>query len=428
MLESFTLQDIFNKAGESIDVVYLIDKEQDRFEARKNTPLFREAFGDTGKYSELMRGFHENSVDRRVSRNTPYGVFSDSANYTEVITRSAHMYLGEKEVFIAIETAPMDETHIALFIRNVSEQDYIKSQFESTEKKVLESAYLFTMDVDLNADKIGAMSMSEINDSPASFPDLKYSEWRSMIVNMFLPEDKEKFLLITDKDYLKANLTFMRSQSTDIQMMNLDGVYIWVKLIFHRIKTGRDEDFRFFFMVEDIHESHKRLIADMNHFEEMAKHDQLTGILNRVGIQAEIADRSDKYAEEGRPITLLLFDIDHFKQVNDTYGHSTGDEILKKLAAIAREVLESHEGLLGRWGGEEFLGMLQGKSMDETAQIAEELRAAIAEHDFGEVGPVTISIGIMRKAPDQSDQETFDQLDHVLYRAKNNGRNRVERG
>jgi diguanylate cyclase (GGDEF)-like protein/PAS domain S-box-containing protein len=155
--------------------------------------------------------------------------------------------------------------------------------------------------------------------------------------------------------------------------------------------------------------------------------DPLTGLANRraffVAGERLLAERKPE-----QPITLLMFDLDHFKQVNDRYGHAAGDQVLRSVAAILRETLREKD-LAGRLGGEEFAVILPGTNVVGAQQLAERLRQAMAERvripgSGGET--VTISIGVAAVPPDETTLDaTLSRADAALYEAKEKGRNRV---
>lgn len=156
-----------------------------------------------------------------------------------------------------------------------------------------------------------------------------------------------------------------------------------------------------------------------------ASTDSLTGIANRrefdAALQAEIR-RTERYRQ---PFSMLLLDIDHFKQVNDTFGHQTGDVVLRGLAKLVAGRIREQD-MFARWGGEEFVILVPNCNAIEARLFAEKLRRAVEQHDFQTVGKVTCSIGLVEYHQGESVNNLIDRVDECLYRAKNNGRNRVE--
>lgn len=160
---------------------------------------------------------------------------------------------------------------------------------------------------------------------------------------------------------------------------------------------------------------------------DQASYDQLTGCLNRHAGQLIARQEVEKYAENDIPLAVLMADIDHFKKINDTYGHPAGDEVLKKFAQVAGSALRRCD-LLCRWGGEEFLILLRGTVQEESLQIADRIRRRVESLIFPpyeDCGLLTVSIGSAALPPGKQLKELVSEADQALYRAKREGRNRV---
>jgi diguanylate cyclase (GGDEF)-like protein len=152
--------------------------------------------------------------------------------------------------------------------------------------------------------------------------------------------------------------------------------------------------------------------------------DPLTGLHNRLALSPMLSDEMKRALRYDAPLSLVLFDIDHFKTINDTYGHLTGDQVLVQLSGIVQNLVRSHD-LLARWGGEEFLVVLPGSDGQMAWEAAEKLREAIATAAFDRVGTVTCSFGVAQYAPGDGSPELIARADAALYLAKNSGRNQV---
>ncbi len=161
---------------------------------------------------------------------------------------------------------------------------------------------------------------------------------------------------------------------------------------------------------------------------ELATTDGLTGLTNRRHFLERGRAELERARRTGHPVSCIMFDVDHFKKVNDTYGHDAGDAVLKTLARTARETLRGMD-VLGRIGGEEFAAILPETDLEAALHAAERLRLAVAsmnvEHD-GRPLPVTVSLGVaLSSGPDESLDDLLRRADQALYRAKQGGRNRV---
>jgi diguanylate cyclase (GGDEF)-like protein len=157
----------------------------------------------------------------------------------------------------------------------------------------------------------------------------------------------------------------------------------------------------------------------------LATTDSLTGIANRrmflQVLESEIL-RARRYST---PLTLVMYDIDYFKQVNDTHGHDVGDEVLKGVTELVRTNIRSLD-MVARWGGEEFIILTAQSDVHSARAMAEKLRTAIAGWAFEMVGTVTASFGVAVFEPHDDSTSFLKKVDDALYKAKENGRNRVE--
>lgn len=170
----------------------------------------------------------------------------------------------------------------------------------------------------------------------------------------------------------------------------------------------------------------KHAMARIN---ELVNIDELTGVCNRRKLFAVLTEEANRFSRTHGPFSVCILDIDFFKQVNDTFGHQAGDQILKEVAQTVHKGLRQID-CFGRYGGEEFL-MILPQTMLEGAEIkAERVRADIAALRFNGIEPefsVTISIGVAQCREGEDTEDTIARADQALYSAKQNGRNRVAR-
>jgi diguanylate cyclase (GGDEF)-like protein len=164
------------------------------------------------------------------------------------------------------------------------------------------------------------------------------------------------------------------------------------------------------------------------HFRELATYDSLTGAYNRRLFMDRAGEELGQNRRNGQPFSLLLIDLDHFKQINDRYGHAGGDEALRHTARCVRNALRDYD-VFGRIGGEEFAVALTGVDLAQALQVSNRLREAIAaetirhdQHGFG----ITMSGGVVAARAGDTIDSLLKAADAALYRAKDNGRNRVE--
>ncbi len=171
----------------------------------------------------------------------------------------------------------------------------------------------------------------------------------------------------------------------------------------------------------------EKVFALTRHIQELARTDDLTTIPNRraatEAIQTRLMDLG-RYAEQ---FGLLMFDIDHFKQINDRWGHDAGDRALIEVSHLVRTVLRQSD-FFARWGGEEFLVLLPHTNDEETRLVAEKIRAAVAERVFhlgSTETPITVSVGATTVRQEDDMEKALRRVDEAMYEAKETGRNRV---
>ncbi len=159
-------------------------------------------------------------------------------------------------------------------------------------------------------------------------------------------------------------------------------------------------------------------------FETRANYDALTHIFNRRRFLELLEHGISSAKRLNHELSIVFFDIDHFKKINDTYGHNTGDDVLRALASLVSATIRRTD-IFARWGGEEFLVLLESTSIENAARMAEKLRKAIMEYEFPEVKQVTCSFGVTAYLPGEKGDTFISRADSALYRAKESGRNRV---
>jgi len=222
------------------------------------------------------------------------------------------------------------------------------------------------------------------------------------------------------------------SYRVEYRIPDSNGHWMWIEV--HGTVVEQDENgmprrvcgtFRDISRRKRNQEALQKLNEELQH---RAVHDSLTGVLNHGAILDALDKELDRAQRDGGQITVALIDVDHFKQVNDRYGHQAGDQVLQELVARIRGVLRPYDHL-GRYGGEEFL--VVAPSRNGIANLYERIRRAVAEAPFlTSAGPLalTVSIGVAYwTSPELKQERLLYAADMALYRAKHNGRNRVVR-
>lgn len=152
--------------------------------------------------------------------------------------------------------------------------------------------------------------------------------------------------------------------------------------------------------------------------------DALTHVANRLHFDLLFEHALHIARREASPLSLIFFDIDHFKKVNDVFGHLAGDDVLRRVAALIKNMLRQSD-VIARWGGEEFIILLPKTPVVFAAHVAENLRKAIEDENFHDVGHITCSFGVSTLHENEGEDGLLQRVDGLLYRAKEEGRNRV---
>lgn len=173
--------------------------------------------------------------------------------------------------------------------------------------------------------------------------------------------------------------------------------------------------------------SRRKLSALLDQVQRLASHDELTGTLNRRSLMAALEREHSRSERSGTSFSLAMIDLDHFKRVNDSYGHAIGDKVLCEFSATVRNAMRATDEF-GRYGGEEFIVILLGDTPESAVTATERIRAAVAARDWSAITPdlpITLSAGIASHCPGETLEQLMHRADQALYQAKAAGRNTV---
>lgn len=426
-MRDYTNAEINEILYNNIDALIIVSSEEDKYRVIKSSEAMGELIDSEGSYNELIEKLCFRMNDSGEKITDEYMVFLPKmGEFKNAMLRKVSLEIDGVKHVIQMNVQPIEknEGDYIIILKEMPEAESEREGVAETKVKTIQETYLFSMYVDLNKDVSSSINVSEISNDDMHY-EVKYSEWRMMIVNMFLPEDQPTFLEKSDPAYLRENLRPGKTFSYDCQMKNLEGEYIWVKLIFGRTDTTNETDFRFVFMVQNIHEDSMKLFNELKKFENLASHDTLTGVFNHGRIETELSNAIGVLQNEDKTISLMMFDIDSFKKINDTFGHAVGDDILKDFVKCIIDKLQGHDIKVGRWGGEEFVCVCYDMDINEITVIAEEIREYIANRIFDIIGSMTCSIGLASVEKNDTVKAAFTRLDEALYSAKESGRNCV---
>ena len=427
-LYDYTINDVPALLADNVDAIVIVDPSIDAYKAVIRRGMFEKFLKESGIYHDLILDlwFHFNDSNEKVSGD--YQIFADNTGvFKTKYSRRLKIVLEDekKSHLIQLTVYPFEDASKYIFVMDeFNDNESLQESLTTKKINTIQNTYLFSMYIDLIADTTSSINVTEISDDVVNY-NLKYSDWRMMIVNMIWPEDQEQFLRRTDPEYLKKNFTPGRTSSYDCMMRNLEGKFIWVKLIFSRAQTFNEDDYRFVFMVQDINDNSMELISTLQKYEEKAIKDPLTNVYNHGEIETQL-NSALAYRQKGdNAVSFMMIDLDHFKSVNDNYGHSVGDTTLKHFANLMREFAAEKKIMAGRWGGEEFVIVCRDVNGEDALAMAEEFRKKVEEYQFPEIFHITCSIGVTEITKEDDFAEAFNRLDKAMYESKHNGRNMV---
>ena len=257
--------------------------------------------------------------------------------------------------------------------------------------------------------------------SPASWESV--DDWASRIH----PEDRDRVV-----NYCVAQSQAGADHEADYRALTKDGRYVWIRDVVHIIRSGDgsvEALVGFMFDISERKKTEQQLILLQQELEALSFKDGLTGVANRRMFDSVLAMEWANAQRRQQPLSLIMLDIDYFKQYNDHYGHIQGDQCLRQVGKILGSATRSCD-FLARFGGEEFVLVLPQTDATAAKRVAERCRKLIFEqhipHEKSDIGQIlTISLGVGTVIPAMEDQATMfiDGVDKRLYRAKQKGRN-----
>lgn len=179
------------------------------------------------------------------------------------------------------------------------------------------------------------------------------------------------------------------------------------------------------YLVARIKERYASEVVVADDMSKLAMTDSVTQLNNRRLLNHYLKEEVNRAERHNQPLSILLFDLDLFKKINDTHGHNAGDEVLHEVAQLLRQIIRTSDPF-GRWGGDEFLCLATNTTGEKAVELAERLRDAVQQHNFGVAGKVTASFGVTSYQKGDKPETLIRRADLGLYKAKAGGRNRVE--
>lgn len=232
----------------------------------------------------------------------------------------------------------------------------------------------------------------------------------------FIHESHQQKAIYYVTEMINGNLT----GAAEYLMVKKDGSLFYCEVNANILRDKNNNPIGVLYMERDVTER-KHLEEELK---DLATKDQLTGIYNRRKIDEVLMKEKAQAETRDHHLAVIMVDIDMFKLVNDQYGHLVGDQVLTEVTSILSQGIRSID-VLGRWGGEEFIIICTDTDLKGAVVLAEKLRQMIANHDFQMVGKKTCSFGVAQLRKDETIDSLLIRSDQALYRAKDQGRNRV---
>lgn len=247
------------------------------------------------------------------------------------------------------------------------------------------------------------------------------------------PDDRERAV-----NFCVAQSQAGIDHEVDYRALTKDGAYVWIRDVVHVVRNGEGQVeslVGFMFDISERKKTEEQLLALQRELHELSFKDGLTGAANRRMFDTTYEAEWTSARRTRHPLSVILFDLDCFKQYNDTYGHIKGDECLKRIARLLGSAATRPRDLLARYGGEEFVVVLPETNESGALHVAERCRDAILTEQLPHAtstaaNVVTVSIGVATIVPGADDDATkfVELVDQRLYQAKKAGRNRIVGG
>ncbi len=312
--------------------LYWIDRKNGGYKTLRTDSVLANVISETGNLKDLASIlFHSNKNDVEI-RGRHYSVFMEERLF-EKENYSGHFNLTVQGISVGYNYCSLKLNEVeGIFILIRNDEQNIEEQNEKIKVETLHESYLFSMIVNLKEDSCKNTNITEVSSDNQGFLEMTYSQWRMKIVNMFLPTDQRTFLRISAPDYVIGRLLNERQFRYEIQMMNMQGDFIWVRLVFRRMKNFSIENPVFIYVVEDINEDMQRLLKQEN-------------------IIAAIEEKNKRLVDINKAKTLFISNMSH--EIRTPINAVLGlDEMIirtsqdEKILSYARDIKNAGKMLL----------------------------------------------------------------------------------
>ncbi len=246
----------------------------------------------------------------------------------------------------------------------------------------------------------------------------EFDESRSCICKYFL--DHEDYFSLAKIKEGESWIKYLQKQEKKDRVVKLMDGNFREKVFSVNIEEFKEKDYRYVISFSDI----TLVKNEAKRYKVLATYDNLTNIYNRQKFNEVFAYELNKQKRYDEKLSLIMFDIDHFKSVNDNYGHNIGDQVLINISNVISDIIRVQD-TFARWGGEEFMILLPHTDLDGAYKVAQKMRVSIESLKFSYIPHVTSSFGVIACSKNMSSIDIINGVDEALYEAKESGRNRV---
>ncbi|MGE4510415.1 MAG: diguanylate cyclase [Sulfurimonadaceae bacterium] len=308
---------------------------------------------------------------------------------------------------MSINYIPKDGGYFVVIARNISEQLELELQKKVNERMI--NKYIPMSHTDLNG------VITYVNEAFCNLTGYSKEELLGHNHSLLKSPKTPASLYKNMWESITADKTFR----TELRVVTKEKEEIWVKILIEPRYDISGKKTGYISTREDV--------TDKQKLKFISEHDTLTKAYNRRSFESKLAQMLEDALKHDRAFGVVMFDIDHFKKVNDTYGHQVGDDVLVQVSRIVKDTLRE-EDFFARWGGEEFMLILKNSKIEELTFVVAKIQEHLKSADFTPVPRITSSFGITLYKPEDTKESILKRVDEALYRAKELGRDRYEIG
>jgi diguanylate cyclase (GGDEF)-like protein/PAS domain S-box-containing protein len=308
---------------------------------------------------------------------------------------------------MSINYIPKDGGYFVVIARNISEQLELELQKKVNERMI--NKYIPMSHTDLNG------VITYVNEAFCNLTGYSKEELLGHNHSLLKSPKTPASLYKNMWESITADKTFR----TELRVVTKEKEEIWVKILIEPRYDISGKKTGYISTREDV--------TDKQKLKFISEHDTLTKAYNRRSFESKLAQMLEDALKHDRTFGVVMFDIDHFKKVNDTYGHQVGDDVLVQVSHIVKDTLRE-EDFFARWGGEEFMLILKNSKIEELTFVVAKIQEHLKSADFTPVPRITSSFGVTLYKPEDTKESILKRVDEALYRAKALGRDRYEIG